>query len=283
MIKGNIFHELADLIQVNRKKITDLWQQQLILAAGTVIKAIGEEKIQKLSGELLDALIKAMPSGIDISNKAYEPIVEILRSLSLDFTRKNCTPSETATYIFSMKDALLNTIQSTYPDKAKLNEVVTLINKLIDTLSIVTFEAYVQAKEMLILKQQRSLVETAVPVVKVWDRILMVPLIGILDSERTQLVMDRMLSAIEATQAKVVLIDITGIPTVDTLVARNLTSTAAAIRLMGAECIISGISALVAQTVVQMGVELKDINTKGVMADGLREAFALLGLKVTTR
>jgi len=298
MAKGNIFQELAELFKTNKKKIAELWQQQLIAAGGAVIKALGEETISKKSGELLDAMTKALPSGVDLSSKEYGPITEILRELSAEMTKKNCTPSQTMTYILSLKNALLLTIQNAYADKARLNEVITLVNKLIDSLGISIFDAYIQTKEELIMAQQnalreiqdrliqeqkRTIIETAAPVVKVWDRVLMVPLIGILDSERTQLVMDRMLSGIETTQAKVVLLDITGIPTVDTLVARHLISTASAVRLMGAECIVTGISARIAQTVVQMGIDLKGLNTRGTMADGLREAFSLLALKVTAK
>jgi len=283
MAKKNIFHELAELIRGNRAEITKLWQEQLIEAAGNVIATIGEEKIQKYSGELLDALAKALPSGDDVKDKAYAPIGVLLRRLSGDLAAANCTPGETATFVFSMKDALLNTLQVKYKEKARLNEVVTLVNKLVDKIGLLTFETYMEVKENMIREQQRSLVETAAPVVKVWDRILMVPLIGILDSERTQLVMDRMLTGIEETQSRVVILDITGIPAVDTLVARHLVSTATAARLMGAECIVTGISARISQTIVQMGIDLKGINTKSSMADGLREAFMKVGVKVVSR
>ena len=280
MPKKNIFHEMAELLRDNRKGVVDLWQRQLGEAAGNVVKTLGEEAIRKRSGEMLDHLTKALPSGDDVNTEAYAPIREFLRTFSRDCTVQNLSPSEVATYVFSMKDALLNTLQEKYPNKAKLNEIVGLVNRVVDKISLVTFETYVEAKEGMIREQQRSLIETAAPVVKVWDRILMVPLIGILDSERTQLVMDKMLSGIDETQSKVVILDITGIPTVDTLVARHLVSTATAVRLMGAECIVTGISARIAQTVVQMGVDLKGLDTKSSMADGLRVAFAKIGQKV---
>lgn len=283
MAKKTIFHELAELVKENKKEVAELWQRQLIEAAGNVIQTLGEENIKKRSGELLDELIKALPSGDDIKDQAYAPISTILRGISADFNAANCTPSETATFIFSMKDALLNTLQAKYPQKEKLGEIVGVVNRLVDKIGLLTFETYVEVKESLIREQQRSLIETAAPVVKLWDKILMVPLIGILDSERTQLVMDKMLAGIEETQSKVVILDITGIPTVDTLVARHLISTVTAVRLMGAECIVTGISARIAQTVVQMGIDLKSVNTRGTMADGLREAFVIVGLKVSAR
>lgn len=283
MAEKTIYHELADIVRDNRKEIAELWQKQLTDAAGNVIQTIGEENIRKRSGELLEHLIKALPSGDNVRSKEYEPIGEVLRSVSRDFTANNLSPSETATFVFSLKDALLATLQTKYPEKEKLNNIIGVVNRLVDKIGLVTFETYISVKENLIREQQRSLIETAAPVVKVWDRILMVPLIGILDSERTQLVMDKMLTAIELTQSKVVILDITGIPTVDTLVARHLMSTAMAVKLMGAECIVTGISARIAQTVVQMGIDLKGVNTKGTLADGLKEAFTMLGQKVVAK
>lgn len=283
MSKKNIFHELAELFRNNRNDILTLWQEQLVQAAGKVIATFGEEAVRKRSAETLDLLVKGLPSGGDVDADAYGPLRDMLRKLSVDFTAQNMTPSETGVYVFSLKDALLATLQVKWPAKQKLNEVVALVNKLIDKVGFVTFETYLAARETLVRQQQQSLIETAAPVVKVWDRILLVPLIGILDSERTQLVMNKMLSGMEETQAKVVILDITGIPAVDTLVARHLVSAANAVRLMGGECIVTGISARIAQTVVQMGIDLKGVVTKSSMADGLRDAFDKLGLKVGSR
>lgn len=280
MAAKNIYHELAELVRNSRVEIGERWQQQLIDAAGRVITVLGKENIKKRSDELLAALIKALPTGDDINDAVYTPVRDILRQMSSNLTRAGCTPSETAIYVFSMKDALLKTLPKKYPQKEKLFEVTTLVNQLIDQLGLLTFESYVETKNSLIREQQRSLVETAAPVVRVWDKVLMVPLIGILDSERTQLVMDKLLSGIEETQSRVVILDITGIPTVDTLVARHLISTANAVQLMGATCVVTGISARIAQTIVQMGIDLSGINTKASMADGLNEAFNRLGLKI---
>ncbi|MEW6673733.1 MAG: STAS domain-containing protein [Thermodesulfobacteriota bacterium] len=280
MTKKNLFHELADLFRDYRNEIAELWQRQLIAAAGNVITTIGEENIRKRSEELLGRLIKSMPAGDDVKAQAYDPVRKYIQSLSVDLTAANCTPGEVATYIFSLKDALLSTSQGKFPQKGRLNEAVTLVNKLIDKLGLISIETYLETKEKLIREQQLSLIETSAPVVKVWDRILLVPLIGIIDSERTQVVMNNVLSGIEETQSKVVILDITGIPAVDTLVARHLIATASAVQLMGAHCVITGISARIAQTVIQMGIDLAGVNTKATMADGLREALDLLGQKI---
>ncbi len=283
MAKQGIFHELAELLKENRAEVADRWREQLVAAAGNVIARFGEGAVRQRGGELLDLLTRALPGGDDPAAEAYGPLRELLKTLSRDCTALRLTVTETATFVFSLKDALLATLQNKYPQKEKLHEAVTAVNRLVDKLGLLTVDSYVEAREALIREQQRSLVETAAPVVKVWDRILLVPLIGILDSERTQLVMDKMLGGIEETQSKVVILDITGIPTVDTLVARHLLSTATAVRLMGAECIITGISARIAQTMVQMGIDLKGLLTRASMADGLRDAFDRLGQKVGPR
>ncbi len=298
MAKKDIYQELAELFDANKKVVIDLWQKQLKSIAGAVVSKFGEAETKRKCTLLFESFNKGLPYGEDITIEAYSVFRAALSATSTDFNAKQLTPSETATFIFSLKDALLNTMQVAYPNKERLNELVGTINRLIDRLGLITFDFYViardemvvekqkeldEVREKLIREQKRTIIETAAPVVKIWDRILMVPLIGILDSERTQLVMDRMLGGIEETQSKVVILDITGIPAVDTLVARHLISTATAVRLMGAECIVTGISARIAQTVVQMGIDLKGINTKGNMADGLREAFAMVGQKIGVR
>jgi len=282
MAKKKIFQELSALFGENRNSIIDLWQNQIKSDAGNVIATLGEEEINKMSLQLFDKIIESTLSGFDLEDPAYIPVTDQLKEISREFTRLNLSPSETATYVFSLKDALLETLQAQFSQKERLNEAVMVTNRLVDRIGLVTFEAYTEVKAALIRDQQRSLIETAAPVVKVWDRILMVPLIGILDSERTQLVMDKVLSRIEETQARIVILDITGIPAVDTLVARHLISTATAVKLMGARCIVTGISARIAQTVIQMGVDLAGLKTKASMAEGLKEAFGLLNLVVSS-
>jgi rsbT co-antagonist protein RsbR len=225
---------------------------------------------------------KALVSGVEISLEPYAKIRSILETVSVEGARQDLTPSETATFIFSMKDAILPTLLVEYKTENQ-DEVVGAINRLIDSLGLFTFETFMETKEKLIREQQKSLLEVSAPVVRVWDEILMVPLIGLLDSTRTQLVMETLLDGLERTQSKVAILDISGIPAVDSLVAKHLLTTVSAVRLMGAECIITGISSRISQTMVQIGIDLSGITTKSSMADGLKVAFSMTDKKVVPK
>lgn len=191
-------------------------------------------------------------------------------------TVKNLPPSETALLIFSMKDVIFSIFQSSF-EGDDFHKVLLMTNNIIDRLGLLIFDHYLQAKEKLITEQQNIMLELSVPVVTVWDKILMVPLIGMIDSRRTQLMMERLLTAIENTQSKIAILDISGIPIVDTLVARHLIVTISAAKLMGSECIITGISSRIAQTIVNLGVDLTGIVTRSTLADGLKYAVEKTG------
>jgi len=251
--------------------------------AHRVLEVMGRDQFESRAGEILDALARALPAGDDIGNERYGVLLELVRRLGGDLTSMRATPAETAAAVLSLREVLVGILGKKFRQKQKFDAAMELARKVVDKLALLTFDTYVGVKEELIREQQLALTETAAPVVKVWDRVLMVPLVGIIDSERTQLVMDRVLEGIEQNQARVVLLDITGIPAVDTLVARHLISTVTAVRLMGAECVVTGISSRIAQTVVQMGIDLEGINTKATLADGLREALSRLGLQLVSK
>lgn len=278
-----IYKEITEIVNSNREKVLTLWVKQLARDWVKVFNLIGEEAVNKWAKDIEDNLITALPSGEDISAEAYIGIRNVLDKFSYDMNLKNLSPSESASFIFSLKDALLSTLLDTYPVKEKLNSIITAINKLIDKIGLYTFETYVKSREKMIREQQQALMEVSAPVVRASEKILLVPLIGMLDSARTQLILEALLSTIEETESKVAILDISGIPTVDTLVAKHLIQTVSAVRLMGAECIITGISARISQTIVQIGLDLAGLITITSLADGLKLAFDLTGQKVIAK
>ncbi len=220
--------------------------------------------------------------GGGIDGPAWVKVREMLASLSASRARQGSTPAETATFVFSFKQPLFSHLQAEYrADAEGLAREMWTATLLIDKLGLLTTELFQKSREDIIARQQRELLELSTPVVALWDGILAVPLIGTLDSDRTQVVMENLLQRIVDTGASIAIIDITGVPTVDTLVAQHLLKTMGAARLMGAECIISGIRPQIAQTIVHLGVDLGNVATKATLADALVLALARVGAAVT--
>jgi rsbT co-antagonist protein RsbR len=206
---------------------------------------------------------------------------ELLSTISVERARLGFTPLETATFVFSLKEPLFARLrQELGMDAAGLAEETWAANVLLDRLGLFTTEVYQQGREQLIARQTEEMLELSTPVVALWDGILALPLIGTLDSARTQVVMENLLQRIVETGATIAIIDITGVPTVDTLVAQHLLKTVAAARLMGADCIISGIRPQIAQTIVHLGVDLTSVITKATLADAFMIALQRSGLSV---
>jgi len=279
MNEQTIYGEIAVELKKKQQEVLKLWIGQVMGRAKSVVEDLGEEWVKKYCRDTITALIQAMPSGADIELAPYLPVRENHTALSAELAARGIAPADTARLVFSLKDAILSTVQGSFQDK-KLTEAITAVNRLVDTLGLYTFDTFVTAKELIIRQQQKAIMESSAPVVRVWDRILMVPLVGILDAERTQRVMEALLTAIEETQARVAILDISGIPAFDSLVARHLVRTVSAARLMGTECMITGVSSRIAQTTVQLGIDLSNVITKTTMADGLKVALDLTGLKV---
>jgi rsbT co-antagonist protein RsbR len=190
--------------------------------------------------------------------------------------------SETATFIFSLKQPLINRMRAEAGDNWKgLFDEMSAVTLLLDKLGLYTAEVYQQSREEIIKRQQMEMLELSTPVVKMWEGIVALPLIGTLDSARTNVVMESLLEQIVKTGSEIAIIDITGVPTVDTLVAQHLLKTVAAARLMGADCIISGIRPQIAQTMVHLGIDLTAVLTKASMAEALRAALTRTGFRVT--
>jgi rsbT co-antagonist protein RsbR len=206
----------------------------------------------------------------------------MLEELSVSRAQQGFSPSETATFVFSLKETLFEGLQDQLPKDPKAASVLIFAtNQLLDKLGLFTTEVYQRSREQVIIRQQQELMELSTPVVTLWEGVLALPVIGTLDSSRTQVVMENLLQRIVETGAAIAIIDITGVPTVDTLTAQHLLKTVAAARLMGADCIISGIRPQIAQTIVHLGVDLGSVVTKATLADAFTIALRRLGLGVT--
>jgi len=218
----------------------------------------------------------------DISGPEWDATRSLLDTIATERAVQGLSPSETALFVFSLKEPLFELLREEIKDAEVLGQETWVASRLIDKLGIYTLEAYQKGREEVIRRQQEELLELSTPVIQLWDSILALPLIGTLDSARTQTVMENLLERIVSSGAEVAIIDITGVPTVDTLVAQHLIKTVSAARLMGADCIISGIRPQIAQTIVHLGLEL-DVVSKATMADAFALALRRTGKAVYER
>ncbi|HET7470223.1 MAG TPA: STAS domain-containing protein [Gemmatimonadales bacterium] len=246
---------------------------------------ISDQELQAQSREFLSLLQSAMQDGgfADVHRGAeWAAVRDMLGGISRTRGIQGFTPSETATFVLSLKPALFSRIRDELgKDAGALFEELRRADELLDRLGLYTTEVYQKNREQVILRQQQDMLELSTPVVKLWDGILALPMIGTLDSARTQVVMETLLQRIVETGAEVAILDITGVPTVDTLTAQHLIKTVTAARLMGAECIISGIRPQIAQTIVHLGVDLGDVITKATLADAFAAALQRRSMGVT--
>ncbi|HEX8153428.1 MAG TPA: STAS domain-containing protein, partial [Thermoanaerobaculia bacterium] len=232
----------------------------------------------------LDAFLSALradPRGEVATASAWANVRDILYNFSRSRAKQGFTPTETATFVFSLKQPFFSVLRREMGnDPQRIADESWAITQILDRLGLSTAETYQKGREEIIARQQQELLELSTPVVQLWEGILALPLIGTLDSGRTQVVMESLLQAIVETGSSIAIIDITGVPVVDTLVAQHLLKTVAAARLMGADCIISGIRPQIAQTIVHLGVEINDVVTKATLADAFAIALTRIGLAV---
>ena len=273
----------AELIQKHEGEILQDWVQAQMTAATARPDLMQKAELEDQSREMLQALRHALASGdgSDIKSSSWQGLCDVLASISQSRARQGFSYAETATFVFSIKEPIFARLQRDLTkDPAALAAETWLINVLIDKLALHTIEVFQKGREDVIARQQRTMLELSTPVVELWEGILALPLIGTLDSERTQLVMESLLTRIVETGAAIAIIDITGVPTVDTLVAQHLLKTVAAARLMGADCLISGIRPQIAQTIVHLGVELGDVTSKATLAGAFAVALKRTGLSI---
>jgi rsbT co-antagonist protein RsbR len=271
---------IAKTLLKNRNEILQEWLRQQLSAQNLRADLISETELRSDSERFLNVLTEAVQFGniSDILAPEYKSVLEMLESFSRSRGLQGFTPSETATFVFSLKEPLFSALRkSDDSDPVELVENMLAADFLLDKLGLYTTEVYQQSREQVIRRQQDEMLELSTPVVQLWEGIVALPLIGTLDSARTSVVMETLLQTIVETRSELAIIDITGVPTVDTLVAQHLLKTVAAARLMGADCIISGIRPQIAQTMVHLQIDLSTVTTKATMAEALRFALKRRG------
>ena len=271
-------HKLAEVLVRREAEITNQWLE--LQAAGRKSSAGESQDITQKSRALMRALADAMQKDEtgNIDSPAWLPLKELLTEFSEARSKAGYSSSETAYFVFSLKQPIFSALHQEFGNDGQLVADVTWqATELLDNLGMLTVEVFQKTREDIIGRQQEELLELSTPVVRLWDNILALPLIGTLDSARTQIVMQNLLEAIVQTRSDYAIIDITGVPLVDTLVAQHLLKTVAAARLMGADCLISGIRPQIAQTIIHLGVDLTDVTTKATLADAFSVALRRSG------
>jgi rsbT co-antagonist protein RsbR len=272
---------VGELVRKHEQQILEQWLAQQQAAISARADLMKERELREQSRDFLQQFTAALQQDSqNTEGSAWKPVKDLLANLSRSRATQGFTPAETATFVFSLKQPLFDLLRGELKETDKLVEENWLMTVLLDKLGLYTTEVYQQNRELVIKRQQEELLELSTPVVELWDNIVALPLIGTLDSARTQVVMENLLQKIVENEALIAIIDITGVPTVDTLVAQHLLKTVAAARLMGADCIISGMRPQIAQTIVHLGVNLSEVVTKATLADAFAVALQRTGATV---
>lgn len=261
--------KIPDVLKKREGVLLEQWVSEQLAASGVRKELITDAELREESQDFLRRLREATQSGnlTDTDAPSWGPVRAALETISRSRATQGFSPSETATFIFSFKRPLFSTLAEEYAGAPGLMEDHWTATLLLDKLGLYTVEVYQKSREEIIARQQMEMLELSTPVVTLWEGILALPMIGTLDSARTQVVMETLLQRIVETRSEIAIIDITGVPTVDTLVAQHLLKTVAAARLMGADCIISGIRPQIAQTMVHLAIDLSNVTTKASLAD----------------
>ncbi|MET7804310.1 STAS domain-containing protein [Micromonospora chersina] len=270
---------LARLLTEHADRLTTRWTE---IVASSLRGRLSQAELSRQAAELHRSMVDAAGQGLtDLADQHGGELRAVLAELSTSRARQGFSATETAISVFAFKDALLELMEEDQ-DAGTLRDFVAF-SALVDQMGLFTFETFVRAREGLIADQAEQLLELSTPVVKLWEGVVAVPLVGTLDSARAQVVMERLLQTLVDTGSPYAIIDITGVPAVDTQVAQHILKTVVAARLMGADCIISGIRPQIAQTIVALGIEFGDIATKASLADALRHVLRLTGVETTSR
>ncbi|RZA25837.1 MAG: STAS domain-containing protein [Proteobacteria bacterium] len=274
-------YKFPDLILENEREIFDSWVKDQYASKAARRDSVSEHELKDQTKLFFQTLIQALRKDYsgDINSPIWKETRAVIDEISRARARYGFSPSETATFVFSLKSVLFHFIMSHIP-REELGEEMLAVSELLDKLGLLTTESFQKGREEIILRQQADMLELSTPVVELAENIIALPLIGTLDSNRAQTVMEVLLQSIVSSHADIAIIDITGVPTVDTLVAQHLMKTVAAARLMGADCIISGIRPQIAQTIVQLGIDLGHVHTKSSLADAFRLALKQRGLAI---
>ena len=271
------------IVAENEQRLLEEWLREQTSSNTLRRDLMSDAELRQQSADFLARFREALQAGgaADANAPAWADVRAVLATVSRSRALKGFSPGETAMFVFSLKQPLFTLLRERADDPQRLVDEIWRVSVILDRLGLHTTELFQKSREDVIARQQQELLELSTPVVKVWEGVVAVPLIGTLDSARTQVVMENLLERIVQVGASVAIIDITGVPTVDTLVAQHLIKTVAAARLMGAECIISGIRPQIAQTIVHLGVVLENVTTKASLADAIALALKQTGFAIT--
>jgi rsbT co-antagonist protein RsbR len=283
--KIQISGRVVELLSTRRDEILNIWIKERLESEDFRDELISKHELRQQSQQIVEMLARALQESdaADFDDPAFDELRTFLNEISRQRAVKGYTPSENATYILSLRNVVLPILAEDFE-----GDIVTLVGemdhftRLLDKMGLVMVENFIRSREEIIRQQRADMLELSTPVIKVWDKILTLPIIGTLDSRRAQMMTEALLQRIVETGSTVAILDITGVRTMDTLVANHLIKTVTAARLMGARCILTGVSPAIAQTMVQLGIDLSQITTRAQMSDGIRLALEMIGRKVVS-
>lgn len=278
--------DITNILRNKRKAIFEKWMENQLASEGLREDLVSNEELRTQSEEMINILVDSLTleNLNNPSSSTFDPLLEIMSGIALVRAKQGFSPRENGLFVISLKEALLANLQEEVKNDPKtLYEESVRLSRLMDHFVINSFETFIKGREEVILRQTDEIAEISTPVIRIWEGILALPIIGTLDSSRTQVIMESLLQEIVATGSGITILDISGVPAVDSLVAQHLIKTVSATRLMGAECIISGIRPEIAQTIVHLGIDLSGIITKATLASALSYAFQVLELQVKKR
>ena len=273
------------ILQQKKRQILEGWMKNQLTSDTLREDLMSNEELHKQSEEIVNSLLPSLTerSLAAAQSSDFERVKEVLAAISISRARRGFSAREIGTYIFSLKESIISVLSAELQDPTELQKRSLQIGEIIDNLGMHSFEVFIKGREEVIARQVEEISEISNPVMRVWTGVVAIPIIGTLDSARTQIVMESLLQQIVETESAIAIIDISGVPAVDSLVAQHLIKTVSATRLMGAECIISGIRPEIAQTIVHLGIDLSQIITKSSLASAIKTAFDMLQIEVVKK